>query len=137
MPRITRPYKGPAASKKRVFSVCIVAHSALNSHVVNWLRIFLAVSDVIGCAGMSQNRHEHGSPASVQIRPAQSPTASTPGLTPELRQLINADVDVRRAASLDNGCDSSDMDSGDRFHVSCSTLSDLCSLLGSMALLLS
>ncbi len=69
---------------------------------------------------MSQGRQEHGSPASVQRGPGQSPAASTPGLTPELRQLINADVDVRRAASLDNGADSSDMDSGDmdRFQVS-------------------
>ncbi|EIE19273.1 hypothetical protein COCSUDRAFT_67826 [Coccomyxa subellipsoidea C-169] len=73
----------------------------------------------LSVAGMSQGRQEHGSPASVQRGPGQSPAASTPGLTPELRQLINADVDVRRAASLDNGADSSDMDSGDmdRFHV--------------------
>lgn len=52
---------------------------------------------------------------SVQIK--GSPQQSTPGLTPELCQLINADVDVRRAASLDNVCDSSDIDTGDQLQV--------------------
>lgn len=53
------------------------------------------------------------SPASVQI--AASPAASTPGLTPELRQMLNADVEVRRAASLDQHArdPSSDIDSGE------------------------
>lgn len=74
-----------------------------------------------GNAGTGQTRQEDCSPTSIQFRQVQSPTASTPGLTPELRQLINADVDVHRAASLDIVCDSSDMDSGDRFHVGSST----------------
>lgn len=52
---------------------------------------------------------------SIQIK--GSPQQSTPGLTPELCQLINADVDVRRAASLDNVCDSSDIDTGDQLQV--------------------
>lgn len=57
-----------------------------------------------------------GSPASVHIKQeGASPCQSTPGLTPELRQLIHADVDVRTAASLDH---SSDIDSGERFIVS-------------------
>lgn len=55
------------------------------------------------------------SPKSIQIK--ASPQQSTPGLTPELCQLINADVDVRRAASLDNVCDSSDLDTGDQLQV--------------------
>ena len=55
------------------------------------------------------------SPKSVHIK--ASPQQSTPGLTPELCQLINADVDVRRAASLDNVCDSSDLDTGDQLQV--------------------
>ena len=55
------------------------------------------------------------SPKSVHIK--ASPQQSTPGLTPELCQLINADVDVRRAASLDNVCHSSDLDTGDQLQV--------------------
>ncbi|BDA43771.1 hypothetical protein COCOBI_04-7870 [Coccomyxa sp. Obi] len=71
----------------------------------------------LSIAGTGQTRQEECSPTSIQFRQVQSPMASTPGLTPELRQLINADVDVHRAASLDIVCDSSDMDSGDRYHV--------------------
>jgi hypothetical protein len=52
---------------------------------------------------------------SVQLK--DSPQQSTPGLTPELCQLINADVDVRRAASLDNVCDSSDIDTDEQLQV--------------------
>ena len=52
------------------------------------------------------------SPTAVNVK--ASPQQSTPGLTPELCQLINADVDVRRAASLNNVCDSSDLDTGDQ-----------------------
>ena len=55
---------------------------------------------------------KYQSPKSVQIR--GSPLPASPALTPELCQLINADVDVRRAASLDNVCDSSDLDTGDQ-----------------------
>lgn len=93
-----------------------------NSNITSVLNLkhALSLSYCDRVAGIAHQ--EHRSPASVQIRQGQSPTASTPGLTPELRQLINADVDVRRAASLDNVCDSSDIDSGDRFHVSAPSL---------------
>ncbi len=74
-----------------------------------------ALRSVWCCAGEQHCDVRYGSPKSVQIK--ASPQQSTPGLTPELCQLINAEVDVRRAASLDNVCDSSDLDTGDQLQV--------------------
>ena len=67
------------------------------------------------CPGEHHCDARYRSPKSVHIK--ASPQQSTPGLTPELCQLINAEVDVRRAASLDNVCDSSDLDTDDQLQV--------------------
>ena len=69
------------------------------------------------CAGEQPCEVKYQSPKSVQIR--GSPPPASPGLTPELCQLINAEVDVRRAASLDHVCDSSDLDTGEQLQVAC------------------
>ncbi|CAL5221866.1 g4128 [Coccomyxa viridis] len=69
----------------------------------------------LSVAGEHHCDARYRSPKSVHIK--ASPQQSTPGLTPELCQLINAEVDVRRAASLDNVCDSSDLDTGDQLQV--------------------
>ena len=74
-----------------------------------------------GCpaaAGAAAGAAASQSPASVQI--AASPACSTPGLTPELRQMLNADVEVRAAACLEHHPErdpSSDIDSGERCQV--------------------
>ena len=72
---------------------------------------------ILQCAGEQPCQVKYQSPKSVQIR--GSPPPASPGLTPELCQLINAEVDVRRAASLDHVCDSSDLDTGDQLQVAC------------------
>jgi len=72
------------------------------------------VDDAMG-AGEHPCDMPYQSPKSVRIK--ASPQQSTPGLTPELCQLLNADVDVHRAASLDNVCESSDLDTGDQLQV--------------------
>ncbi|CAK0779899.1 hypothetical protein CVIRNUC_004883 [Coccomyxa viridis] len=69
----------------------------------------------LSVAGEQPCQVKYQSPKSVQIR--GSPPPASPGLTPELCQLINAEVDVRRAASLDHVCDSSDLDTGDQLQV--------------------